>query len=102
MARGRECEGVPAGSTSRQGTQAPLGHAPVRRVRWDRLGRVAMLGVMVALVYLYLSAGRHAVLSTWGEAKRDSAQVQTLERQNTPARRRSTTTLSEPTATVLA
>ncbi len=27
------------------------------RVRWDRLGRMAMLCVLGALLYLYLSAG---------------------------------------------
>ena len=31
--------------------------APVARIRWDRLGRVAMLCLLVALAYLYLSAG---------------------------------------------
>jgi Flp pilus assembly protein TadB len=51
------------------------------RVRWDRLGRVAMLGVMSALLYLYLSAGI-SVWSTWHEARRNSALVVQLERQN--------------------
>jgi cell division protein FtsB len=39
-----------------------------------------MLGVTVAIVYLYLSAGVR-LFSAWGESKRDSAQVRTLERQ---------------------
>jgi cell division protein FtsL len=51
------------------------------RIRWDRLGRVAMLGVMVALLYLYLSAGIR-VFSTWHDARRNSALVTQLERQN--------------------
>jgi cell division protein FtsB len=51
------------------------------RVRWDRLGRMAMLCVMGALLYLYLSAGI-SLLSTWKEARVDSAQVATLERQH--------------------
>ncbi|HEY5193207.1 MAG TPA: septum formation initiator family protein [Solirubrobacteraceae bacterium] len=51
------------------------------RVRWDRLGRVAMLGVMVAIAYLYLSAGVR-LFSAWGESKHDSAQVRVLEGQN--------------------
>jgi cell division protein FtsB len=50
-------------------------------VRWDRLGRIAMLGVMVAIVYLYLSAGVR-LFSAWGESKRDTAQARALERQN--------------------
>lgn len=52
------------------------------RVRWDRLGRVAMLGVMAALLYLYLSAGVR-VIGTLHEAHRNSALVTQLERQNT-------------------
>ena len=51
------------------------------RVRWDRLGRIAMLGVMVAIVYLYLSAGVR-LFSAWGESKRDSIQASGLERQH--------------------
>ena len=51
------------------------------RVRWDRLGRIAMLGVMMAIVYLYLSAGVR-LFSAWGESKRDDAQASVLERQH--------------------
>jgi len=53
----------------------------VARVRWDRLGRVAMLCVLVALAYLYLSAGIH-LLSTWREARSDSAKVTTMQREH--------------------
>ncbi|HYM45581.1 MAG TPA: hypothetical protein VES65_05400 [Solirubrobacteraceae bacterium] len=55
---------------------------PVARVRWDRLGRVAMLCVLAALVYLYISAGIR-LFSTWREARSDSAQVSALEREHT-------------------
>ncbi|HEY3758240.1 MAG TPA: hypothetical protein VGL37_00635 [Solirubrobacteraceae bacterium] len=51
------------------------------RLRWDRLGRIAMLCVLAALLYLYASAGL-SLLSTWKEAGHDSAQVATLERQH--------------------
>ena len=51
------------------------------RVRWDRVGRIAMLGVMVAIVYLYLSAGVR-LFSAWGESKRDNAQASVLEREH--------------------
>jgi cell division protein FtsL len=51
------------------------------RIRWDRLGRVAMLGLLVALLYLYLSAGIR-VFSTWHDARRNSALLTQLERQN--------------------
>jgi cell division protein FtsB len=53
-----------------------------------------MLCVMVALVYLYLSAGVR-LLSSWRESKHDSAQVSVLERQN-QALRQEHTTLSSP------
>jgi hypothetical protein len=51
------------------------------RVRWDRLGRVAMMFVLAALFYLYLSAGIH-MLSTWRQARSDSAAVVRMEREN--------------------
>jgi hypothetical protein len=40
-----------------------------------------MLGVLCALVYLYVSAGV-SLLSTWHEARRNAAQVGRLEREN--------------------
>lgn len=51
------------------------------QVRWDRVGRIAMLCVMAAIAYLYLSAGLR-VFSAWGESKRDAAQTRVLEAQN--------------------
>jgi cell division protein FtsB len=50
-------------------------------VRWDRVGRLAMLCLLAALSYLYLSAGVH-MFSTWREARRDSAAVVALEREH--------------------
>lgn len=40
-----------------------------------------MLIVMIAIAYLYLSAGLR-LLSAWGESRHDAAQVRVLERQN--------------------
>lgn len=54
---------------------------PAARVRWDRLGRLAMLFVLMALLYLYLSAGVH-MLSSWGQARKDSSAVVALEREH--------------------
>jgi hypothetical protein len=51
------------------------------RVRWDRLGRAAMLVVLVVLVYLYASAGAH-MLSTWRQSHRDSAAVASMQREH--------------------
>jgi cell division protein FtsB len=53
----------------------------VARVRWDRLGRLALLCVLVALVYLYVSAG-FRMLSTWQQSRHDKAAVATLEREH--------------------
>lgn len=50
-------------------------------MRWDRLGRLAMLFVLAALLYLYLSAGIH-MFSTWGQSRRDSALVVAMEREH--------------------
>jgi hypothetical protein len=50
-------------------------------VRWDRVGRVAMLCVLVALVYLYASAGLH-MLSTWRQSRHDSSAVVRMEREH--------------------
>jgi cell division protein FtsB len=50
-------------------------------VRWDRLGRIAMLCVMVALVYLYLSAGIR-LLSSWREVHLLEHQNQVLRQQH--------------------
>ncbi|MGD1057239.1 MAG: hypothetical protein ABR992_07475 [Solirubrobacteraceae bacterium] len=62
---------------SRSRLKAP----PVGRVQWDRLGRLAMLCVLIALVYLYVSAGLH-MLSTWRQSSHDSAAVASMEREH--------------------
>ena len=41
-----------------------------------------MLCVLVALIYLYVSAGVH-MLSTWRQARHDAAAVAVLEREHT-------------------
>jgi cell division protein FtsB len=55
--------------------------APAARVQWNRLGRVALLCVLGALLYLYASAGV-SLVSTFKEARQDAAQVATLQRQH--------------------
>lgn len=55
--------------------------APALAVRWDRLGRLALLFVLGALLYLYLSAGIH-MFSKWGQARRDGAAVAHLKREH--------------------
>lgn len=70
---------MPAASASRAAARTSVRTAP--RVRWDRLGRIAMLGVMVVIFCLYSSAGIR-LFSSWRESRRDQAQVRTLEAQN--------------------
>ncbi len=50
-------------------------------VRWDRVGRVAMLCVLAALLYLYISAGVH-MFSSWRQAGHDAAAVAAMEREH--------------------
>lgn len=66
---------------ARSARTGAAGAQGVPRVRWDRLGRAAMLCVLVALVYLYLSAGVH-MLSTWRQSHHDSATVASMEREH--------------------
>ncbi len=66
----------PASSGRRSGAAGAAG-----RVRWDRLARVAMLFVLAALVYLYVSAGVH-MFSTWRQSSRDHATVAGLEAEH--------------------
>jgi hypothetical protein len=57
------------------------GAAALARIRWDRLGRTAMLCLLIALTYLYVSAGIR-IYSTWRQARSDTAQLATLEREH--------------------
>jgi hypothetical protein len=45
------------------------------------VGRIAMLCVGVALLYLYLSAGIH-MLSTWRQARSDSSTVAAMQHEH--------------------
>jgi cell division protein FtsB len=51
------------------------------QIRWDRLGRIAMVVVIGVLAYLYISAGTR-ILSTWHLAASNRAKVAAMERQN--------------------
>lgn len=51
------------------------------RVRWDRVGRVALLLVLGLILLLYVGPAR-SFLSTWQEAKGERADVHRLEAEN--------------------
>jgi hypothetical protein len=58
-----------------------LAAGPAARIRWDRVGRVAMLCLLAALVYLYVSAGVR-IYSTWRQAHGDRATLAALEHEH--------------------
>jgi hypothetical protein len=55
-------------------------------VQWDSIARTAMLFVLAALLYLYLSAGVH-MFSTWRQSHRDSVAVVAMEREHSQLQR---------------
>jgi cell division protein FtsB len=50
-------------------------------IRWDRLSRLALLGVMVVLLGLFIGPARSYV-STWQKSKHERAMVASLKREN--------------------
>ena len=58
------------------------------RIRWDRIGRWALIGVFALVLYLYIGPARTWV-STWLEAKQRRADVATLREENRRLRERS-------------
>lgn len=55
--------------------------APLRRVRWDRVGRVGLLVVLAVVGGLYVQQAL-AYLSVRSQARQQHAIVQELQRQN--------------------
>jgi cell division protein FtsB len=53
----------------------------MHRVRWDRVGRAALLCVLVGIVGLYVGPAR-SYWTTRGEAKAKSAEVSRLEHEH--------------------
>lgn len=80
----------PASTAARRRPRPPatsaLGAAALR-VRWDRVGRVALLVVLVVIAALYVNPAR-ALWSAWQESKQRQAQVRALERERDMLARR--------------
>src|SRR5881397_234323 len=55
--------------------------APVPTIRWDRVGRIVLLGVLVGLVVLYVGPAR-SYLQALGQSKAREAEVRALEREH--------------------
>ncbi len=53
----------------------------VPRIRWDRVGRWALIGVFAFVLYLYIGPARTWV-STYAEAKRKRDEVAAMRAQN--------------------
>ena len=82
-ARGAPSRGpAPARAGARTGPPPAGAAVALTGVRWDRLGRLALLCVLVALLYLYLSAGIH-MLSKWSQDRRIRAAVVALAQEHT-------------------
>jgi cell division protein FtsB len=58
-----------------------------RRIRWDRVGRWALLGVLALVLYLYIGPATTWV-STWREAREKRSEVATLRAENERLRER--------------
>lgn len=57
------------------------------RIRWDRLGRWALLFVLVLVVYLYIGPARNWI-TTYSEAGNKRKEVAALQAQNARLRAR--------------
>lgn len=57
------------------------------RIRWDRLGRWALLCVLGLVLYLYIGPAR-TWISTYGDAKEKRAEVAALKADNERLRER--------------
>jgi cell division protein FtsB len=57
------------------------------RIRWDRLGRWALLFVLVLVVYLYIGPSRNWI-STYAAAGKKRAEVAALQAENARLRAR--------------
>jgi cell division protein FtsB len=57
------------------------------RIRWDRLGRWALLFVLVLVVYLYIGPARNWI-STYAEAGNKRKEVAALQAENARLRAR--------------
>ncbi len=57
-------------------------------VRWDRIGRLALLFVALLLIYLYINPAR-TYLATWQESRTKRDEVSQLQREHAELGRRS-------------
>jgi cell division protein FtsB len=70
----------PSGSVARSPATTALGAAALR-VRWDRVGRIALLVLLAVVVLLYVGPARKLV-STWQTSNAKQERLHTLEREH--------------------
>jgi cell division protein FtsB len=92
MASARSAQAKRRPATGRAGARARPrvvagGAGTARGIRWDRVGRVALLAVLVVIVFLYVGPAR-SYISTLREAKQRRAEVAQLRRENHKLRAR--------------
>jgi hypothetical protein len=90
--RGRTAGGMtPARHAASRAPESPAPKPRVRprvigghggqAIRWDRVGRVGLLVVLIGVMALYVGPAI-AFVHTWGQAKAHRAEVQQLQREN--------------------
>ena len=80
-----------------RGRRPPAGRSPrasalgaaALRVRWDRVGRIALLLVLLGVVGLYVGPAR-SYLATWKQSNAKHAQLTTLQREHQALLQRAT------------
>lgn len=70
----------PAASSAARRPTTALGAAALR-VRWDRVGRVALLLLLLLVALAYVGPAR-SLLTTWRTSHAKQAQLQTLQREH--------------------
>lgn len=68
------------GRSARSAVEA-VGQMAASRIRWDRLGRWALICVFVLVLYLYIGPAR-SWFTTYAEAKRKRAEVAELKQRH--------------------
>jgi len=75
---------MPSASSARRSSRPPaassLGAAALR-VRWDRVGRVALLVLLLVVAALYVGPAR-SLLSAWQDSNGKQAEVRELQREH--------------------
>lgn len=71
----------PAGSAARRPPATTALGAAALRVRWDRVGRTALLLVLLAVALAYVGPAR-SLLSTWRDSNAKQAQLQQLQHEH--------------------